>query len=271
MEKVKRNERIAALTHALVTSPNQVVSYGRFCDQFGAAKSTISEDVSILAEAFRKYGQGQLETVAGAAGGVRYRPILPRAEALRFVQALSDTLSAEDRLLPGGFLYLSDVLSDPAICRRMGMILAGAFYESGADFVLTMETKGIPVALTTAETLNVPLIIARRANKVYEGSAVSIAFPSENGGSENMSLSRRAARAGQKALIIDDLIRNGGTASGMVALMREFDVDVVGMGFVLSQEHPNKRLVPDVKALMTFSDAGEERRPLVRPGAWLTA
>lgn len=269
VDKVKRNERLAAMAHALITSPNQVLSYGRFCDQFGAAKSTISEDVSILEETLSKYGLGTLTTVAGAAGGVRYRPVVPRADALAFVTSLAETLSASDRLLPGGFLYLSDVLSDPVLCRKMGVILAGAYYEAGADFVLTMETKGIPVALTTAETLNVPLIIARRANKVYEGSAMSIIFPSDNGGSETMSLSRRAVRAGQKALIIDDFIRKGGTAKGMSALMYEFDVDVVGMGFVLAQENPDKRLVSDIKALMTYAGPNPDGRPMVKPGSWL--
>ncbi len=269
VDKVKRNERIAAMAHALITSPNQVLTYGRFCDQFGAAKSTISEDVSILEEAIAKYGLGTLSTVAGAAGGVRYRPHLPRQQALQFVKDLAATLSSADRLLPGGFLYLSDVLSDPTICRHMGMILAGEYYDAGADFVLTMETKGIPVALTTAESLNVPLIIARRANKIYEGSAVSIAFPSDSGGSENMSLSRRAVRAGQKALIIDDFIRKGGTASGMASLMEEFGVTVVGMGFVLAQDRPDDRLVSNIKALMTYAGPSPEGQPVVRPGSWL--
>lgn len=270
VEKAKRNERIAVMAHALITSPNQIVSYGRFCDLFGAAKSTISEDVSILEETLHKYGLGELSTVAGAAGGVRYRPILARKQALTFVTALAQSLSSKERVLPGGFLYLSDVLSDPALCRQMGTILAGEFYDAGADFVLTMETKGIPVALTTAEALNVPLIIARRANKIYEGSSVSIAFPTGNGGTENMSLSRRAVRTGQKALIIDDFIQKGGTASGMVALMQEFDVDVVGMGFVLSRDHQDKRLVSDIKALMTFSMDDEDEQPVVKPASWLS-
>ena len=270
MEKAKRNERIAVMAHALITSPNQIVSYGKFCDLFGAAKSTISEDVSILEETLHKYGLGELSTVAGAAGGVRYRPILARKQALTFVTALAQSLSTKERVLPGGFLYLSDVLSDPALCRQMGTILAGEFYDAGADFVLTMETKGIPVALTTAEALNVPLIIARRANKIYEGSSVNIAFPTGNGGTENMSLSRRAVRTGQKALIIDDFIQKGGTASGMVALMQEFDVDVVGMGFVLSRDKQDDRLVSGAKALMTFSMDDEDEHPVVKPASWLS-
>ena len=44
MEKIKRNERLAALTQMLTASPNQIHTLSTFCDMFGAAKSTLSED-----------------------------------------------------------------------------------------------------------------------------------------------------------------------------------------------------------------------------------
>lgn len=94
-----------------------------------------------------------------------------------------------------------------------------------------METKGIPVALMTAHALGIPLVIARRSSKVYEGSAVNINYVSGSSGHiETMSLSRRAVQEGQRALIIDDFIKAGGTAKGMIDLMHEFNVTVVGLG-----------------------------------------
>lgn len=269
MDRVKRNERIAAMMHALLSSPNKVIGYSVFCDRFGAAKSTISEDVSLLQEALHKNGLGQLDTVAGAAGGVRFRPMIPRDEAYAYLQDIARTLSVPDRVLPGGYLYLSDMLSNPNIVRKMGVIIAGEYYDAAVDFVLTMETKGIPVALMVADALNVPLIIARRANRVYEGSAVNMTFPTDNGGVETMSLPRRAVQEGQRTLIVDDFIRKGGTARGMAAMMRELRIDVAGMAFVLAQEDPEKRFISDAKALMTFSGDGEARPLVVRPAAWL--
>ena len=63
-----------------------------------------------------------------------------------------------------------------------------------------METKGIPAALMAAQALGVPLVIARRSSKVYEGSAVNINYVSGSSAHiETMSLSRaecaRPARA----------------------------------------------------------------------------
>ena len=174
MERIRRNERMAALSRLLTASPNQIFTLSHFCELFGAAKSTLSEDIDILRDVFETFGLGKLDTVTGAAGGVRYRPYMPAQEARAFLAGLCDELRTASRVLPGGFLYLSDILSLPEVVGKMGTIIAGEFYEAAPDFVLTMETKGIPVALMAAQSLGVPLVIARRSTKVYEGSAVKI-------------------------------------------------------------------------------------------------
>ena len=80
LERIKRNERMAALTKWLTDSPNQIFTLSQFCERFGSAKSTMSEDIDILRQVFETFELGRLETVTGAAGGVRYRPYLsPKA------------------------------------------------------------------------------------------------------------------------------------------------------------------------------------------------
>ena len=192
MDKIKRTERIAALTKILVSRPNEVISFSAFSERFGSAKSTLSEDMVIIDASLRQNGLGQLQTVAGAAGGVRFRPCAQADSARQFLSGLIDKLLAPDRILPGGYLYLSDILGDPVTVRGISQIIACAWYEEKPDFILTMETKGIPVAMMTADYMNVPLVIARRQSKVYEGSAVNINYPGGKGTIETMSLSRRA-------------------------------------------------------------------------------
>ena len=155
----------------------------------------------------------------------------------------------------------------------MGVILAGQFYESAPDFVLTMETKGIPVALMTADALGVPLVIARRMSNVFEGSAVNINYVTGSSGHiETMSLSRRAVQAGQKALIVDDFLKGGGTAKGMTDLMREFGVDVVGTAFVIATANPVQKRIQGEKALMVMEVAMSEPPVItVKPADWLLA
>lgn len=269
MEKTKRTERITAVTRLLTDNPNQLFTLPYFCGMFSAAKSTMSEDIAIVEAALKKHGLGRVETLAGAAGGVRFRPMLSRKDAFRQVEDISRELCDPQRLLAGGYLYWSDILSSPDIARRMGYIIAGEYYDAGADFVLTMETKGIPFALMTAQALGVPLIIARRSSKVYEGSAVNINYVTGRGSIETMALARRAVKPGQKALIVDDFIRAGGTARGMMSLMEEFNVEVIGSAFMLAQENPSERHISGDTSLMLFSESGPDRL-LVRPAPWLS-
>ncbi len=271
MEKIRRNERMSAMMKILADTPNHIFTLSYFCEMFGAAKSTMSEDIDILRNVVRTFGLGELETVTGAAGGVRYRTRVSRKDAREYVQSLCEELSGTQRVLPGGFLYYSDILSNPEIVRRMGNILATVYYDAAPDFVLTMETKGIPVALATANALGVPLVIARRSSKVYEGSAVNINYVSGSSRTiETMSLSRRAVREGQKALIVDDFLKGGGTAKGMVDLMHEFSVTVVGMAFVMSTAAPEKKRVCGERSLMVLDISPEENgAATIRPAAWL--
>ena len=271
MEKIKRGERLVAMTRILADSPNKVIPFQVFCDLFKTAKSTVSEDIAMIQKTMDRYELGQVHTVTGAAGGVRYRPRMRQAEALSFIEGIARELNKPERILPGGYLYLSDLLSNPEITRKMGSILARPCYSLGVDFVLTMETKGIPVAMMTAEALNVPLVIARRSSKVYEGSAVNISYPDGNGGIETMSLSRRAAAAGQKALIVDDFTRHGGTALGMIALMKEFDTQVAALAFMLAQERAQPLTDLPEWPLVTFTGNGVTEPMALKPAGWLYA
>ncbi|MBO5569787.1 MAG: pur operon repressor [Clostridia bacterium] len=271
MDRVRRNERLAVMMRILTESPNQIITLGTFCDMFGSAKSTMSEDIDILRNVMNSYGLGQLDTVTGAAGGVRYRPILSPKDAYEKVDELAQMLSAPGRILPGRFVYMADILAMPEKMQYMGAIVASQYYRYEPDFVLTMETKGIPIALMTARAMGVPVVIARRDSKVYEGPAVNINYLSGSGGRvETMSLSRRAVKEGQRALIVDDFMRAGGTAKGMVDMMREFAVTVVGVCVLISTKEPEHKRLDGVKSLLV-ADAMDDisGTAVIRPAPWL--
>ncbi|MCR4877160.1 MAG: pur operon repressor [Clostridiales bacterium] len=270
MEKIRRNERMSVMMKVLSGAPGKMFALNTFCEMFGAAKSTVSEDLDALRRVAKEFDLGEIETVTGAAGGVLYRPGTGKKSARAYIEGLCRQLSGTNRVLPGNFLYYSDILSTPEIVNRMGEILATEFGNTRPDFVLTMETKGIPVAFATANALGTPLVIARHSSKVYEGSAVNINYVSGSGNMETMSLSRRAVREDQRALIVDDFLRGGGTARGMVELMREFNVSVVGTAFVMSTVTPEKKRISGEKSLMTLEfRGGETPEAIVRPAEWL--
>lgn len=273
MDKVKRNERIGAMIKILSSTPNKSYTLTYFSDLFGSAKSTISEDIDIARDALENYGLGTLKTVAGASGGVLYLPQPQPQESLAFIKRLCRQLEDPGRILPGGFLYMLDLLSDPTVVSRMAEIISQWYAESQPDFVLTVETKGIPVALMTAKYLGVPLIIARRDATITDGSVVTINYVT---GSmrriQTMSLPKRYIREGQRVLIVDDFMKGGGTARGLADMMREFNVDVLGTAVVMSTAEPAQKLMGDFRSLMTLRNVDETARVVdVQPSTWLQA
>ena len=271
LERIKRNERICAMIQMLSASPNHIITLSHFCEMFGAAKSTVSEDIDIAADVLQRYGLGTLQTVAGSAGGVRYLPLADDKRSLAEMETLCKELSLPERILPGGFLYVGDVFSNPAVVEGMGRILAGPHHENRPDFVLTVETQGVPVALMTARALAVPLVIARRNATHTDGSVVSINYVTGSTRTmATMSLSRRVVQSGQRALIIDDFMKGGGTARGMMDLMGEFNVEVMGMGVVIATAQPEAKLVQAYRPLLVLEAVDEARREVhMRPAQWL--
>jgi purine operon repressor len=259
MERFKRNERIAVMVKILSDNPSKLFSLNYFVEKLNAAKSTISEDIVIAKNVLEELGLGRIETVPGASGGVKYKNSVTAAESMEFLNRIARTLSDPGRIITGGFLYMADVISDPQVAFAAGNVLAGCFDGEPIQYVVTVETKGIPIALMTARAIGVPLVIARRDNRVTEGSAVNINFLSGSTGRiQTMSLSKRAMERGAGVLIIDDFMKAGGTARGMVDLMKEFDARVVGIGVMITTSKPEEKLVSNYIPLMYLEGVDEK-------------
>jgi len=267
MDRTKRNERISAMVKILSDAPNRSFTLSYFSDLFGAAKSTISEDVDIAQGILERFSLGSLETTSGSAGGVKYLATTDADTSQRFISEMCIRLSDPDRILPGGYLYIYDILSNPSMVTRMGRIMAMWFYRTRPDFVVTVETKGIPVALMAAQCLNVPLIFARRDARISDGSMVTINYVTGSGRNiQTMSLPKRSIREGQRALIIDDFMKGGGTLRGMVDMMAEFQAEVVGVGVVIGTAQPEKKRVAGAKSLMVLTEVDAQMgRVVVEP------
>ncbi|AWD86020.1 MULTISPECIES: pur operon repressor [Bacillus] len=252
--KFRRSGRLVDLTNYLLTHPHELIPLTFFSERYQSAKSSISEDLTIIKQTFEQQGIGTLLTVPGAAGGVKYIPKVKQAEAEAFIQELGQSLVNPERILPGGYVYLTDILGKPSVLSHVGRLFASVFAEREIDVVMTVATKGIPLAYAAASYLNVPVVIVRKDNKVTEGSTVSINYVS---GSSNriqtMSLAKRSLATGSNVLIIDDFMKAGGTINGMISLLDEFNANVAGIGVLVEAEGVNERLVDEYMSLLTLS------------------
>lgn len=163
----------------------------------------------------------------------------------------------------GGFLYTSDLMFDSHLMSQVAEIFAEKFCGREADYVVTIETKGIPVAFLTAHMLNLPLVIARRESRISEGSTVSINyFSGSSDRIQKLSLAKRAVEPGKKAIIIDDFMRAGGSIKGIVDVLDEFEVSVVGTGVVIVSTEPKKKVVKDFFPLLQLGRVDEQRKTI---------
>lgn len=252
--KLRRSERMVVISNYLINNPYKLTSLNTFAEKYQAAKSSISEDVSIIKKAFEEAGIGQIETVTGASGGVIFTPTIAREEAVAIVEELCERLSESNRILPGGYIYLSDLLSTPKTLQNVGRIIADAFRNQRIDAVMTVATKGVPLANAVANVLNVPFVIVRRDLKITEGSTVSVNYASASSDRiEKMFLSKRSLKPNSRVLIVDDFLKGGGTITGMVSLLTEFDSTLVGVA-VFAENAQEKRENMTYKSLLKVSE-----------------
>jgi len=180
------------------------------------------------------------------------------------VQQLAGRLSAElsirERILPGGYLYMLDTIYDPGTVSEVGRVFAGYCRNRTVDYVITVETKGIPLAFMTAVYLNKPRVIARHNSEATDGASVNINYVSGSSSRlQTMVLSLKAIKRNSKLLFIDDFMKGGGTAKGIIELGKEFDCEIAGIGVFIETVQPVKKLIENYFSILTLKNvSGEE-------------
>ena len=90
--KWKRSERLVDMTRHLLEYPHELIPLTFFSERYQAAKSSISEDLTIVKETFEEKGTGKLVTVSGAAGGVKFIPQTAESEVREVMALLMEKL-----------------------------------------------------------------------------------------------------------------------------------------------------------------------------------
>lgn len=265
-DKFNRNQRVIGITKILTENPNKIITLNVFTEKFNAAKSTISEDIVIVREVLETLSMGKIETVAGASGGIKFINERSKEDKTKFVEELCELLREKSRVVPGNFLYITDIAYNPNLIQSAAIILAAAFKTLDVDYVVTIETKGIPLGYEVAKQLGVQLVTVRHDTKYTEGTTVSINYAS---GSSNrlqtMSLSTKSMKRSSNCIFIDDFMRGGGTAKGIRELLNEFDSQLLGCGFLIDSVEIKDKLVENYVSLVNFHGIGQDGIAIVSP------
>ena len=256
--KFKRSELLVYMTQHLVSNPNKLIPLTTYVDKFSQAKSSISEDIRIIKDVMDQEGLGILRTTAGANGGAMFIPKISLERAQVIIDDFKKELEESERLLPGGYLYMSDIMGNPKMMNDFGDLIATMYGDVEIDAVVTIATKGISLANAVARKLNVPVAVIRKDNKVTEGSTVSINYVSGSTRKiETMVLSKRTLKEGSKVLVVDDFLRAGGSITGVTNLMEEFNATVAGVRVLVEAKQVANRRFNDYTSLLKVSEIDE--------------
>ena len=129
------------------------------------------------------------------------------------------------------FRDITTLLSDPRSFRRAVDALVHPYAGGGIKQVAGIEARGFILGGAMAHQLSAGFVPLRKKGKLpHKTLAVEYALEY---GTDVMELHADACAAGEKVLLVDDLIATGGTAVAAIQLLRQTGCEVVGACFVV--------------------------------------
>jgi adenine phosphoribosyltransferase len=160
----------------------------------------------------------------------------------------------EDFPKPGiVFKDITPLLGDGSLFERVTDWMVEAFRSEHPTHVLAIESRGFIFASPVAHRLGAGLVPVRKPGKL-PWSTVRVSYDLEYG-RDAIEIHADALGAGDRVLIIDDLLATGGTAAAACALVEKLGASPVGICVAMelsSLEGRRKLEGRRVKALVRF-------------------
>jgi len=133
---------------------------------------------------------------------------------------------------PGILFYdITTLLKDGAAFRESIDLMLEPYKGEKIDIVVGMESRGFIFSAPMAYQLNAGLVPVRKLGKL-PAETITVEYALEYG-SNTLEIHRDAIQAGQKVLIVDDLLATGGTVQGTIELVERLKGNVVGLAFLV--------------------------------------
>jgi len=149
----------------------------------------------------------------------------------------ADDLRAKIREVPDfpkpGILFydITTLLKDPDSFRDVINRMAEPVTGEKIDLVVGMESRGFIFAAPLAYQLKAGFVPVRKLGKL-PAETIEVEYDLEYG-TATLEVHRDAIAAGQRVLIVDDLLATGGTANATVQLVKGVGGVVAGVAFLI--------------------------------------
>ncbi|CAL9589388.1 adenine phosphoribosyltransferase [Streptomyces sp. enrichment culture] len=129
------------------------------------------------------------------------------------------------------FKDITPLLADPAAFTALTDALAGIAARAGATKIVGLEARGFILGAPVAVRAGLGFIPVRKAGKL-PGATLSQAYDLEYGSAE-IEVHAEDICAGDRILVVDDVLATGGTAEASLQLVRRAGAEVAGLAVLM--------------------------------------
>lgn len=129
------------------------------------------------------------------------------------------------------FRDITTLLRDPEGLKYTIDSMAERCADLSPDYIVGMESRGFIFGTPLAYRLNVGFVPVRKPGKL-PADIHTVEYDLEYG-TDRLQIHQDAFQAGDRVLIVDDLIATGGTAAATAQLVQQTGAELVGFGFII--------------------------------------
>ena len=129
------------------------------------------------------------------------------------------------------FRDITPLLQDAAALRFAVETMANRYRGAQIDQVVGIESRGFIFGTPLAYLLGTGFVPVRKKGKL-PADVISVEYDLEYG-TNILEIHTDAIRAGQRVLVVDDLLATGGTTAGTIKLVERLGAEVVSLAFLI--------------------------------------
>lgn len=129
------------------------------------------------------------------------------------------------------FRDITTLLADPWGFKQVIDLFVARYRYTPIDKVVAIESRGFVIGGALAHHLNCGLIVARKKGKLphlVERQEYALEY-----GTDSIEIHKDAIKAGERCLVVDDLLATGGTCVATCQLVERLGGKIVGCAFII--------------------------------------
>ena len=145
-----------------------------------------------------------------------------------------------DRRVPGNKVDLTPLCNESEVRRNLILDLARPFRKVDLDKVASPESLGFILGSAVAQRLNKGFIPFRKGQKLpvhrkYTSRTSLVDYSNKR---KSLEVNRSLIKAGERILVVDDVIDTGAQVKAMIKLIERLHGEVIGVSVLVADRSP---------------------------------